>query len=508
MTVGNFTPFLGTLNDDPLKSFFALDNTDALSGQNLEIVYGLLGQDVLDLSPDVTADAPVILVGGFGGDEYALLNNSDDGEQFAIIFDNGNSESVTPDDSEADVLIAEGLDFGGEDGFLTVDNGRHLYLFAPVTDQYVLLLDWQSPENQIESFLFDFEQELTYQQLVDEVNTQINAPDSNFLGDFTFEELQNSPHIPEEVRFDLESVGLSPATIDDQLQKIADTANDFQDNILFSATSINGSLDNDDKFYIFNDERFFYDLYSLALDDFGSGDGFAIRLTSEDFDPLLFILDSKGNVLQSNNDLIDGNNTAALAFVVGSGEPLFVAVESAQAQEVGDYNLELNVVEADADYLDKVNREQTNIDDLAILSLDPIQVRDSLTGSLTNEDVQFSQGGDTVFFDTIALVGGHVGEQVQITLDSDFVGGFILQAYDANGNNTRENELVEQITFTVEDNLNYVLIVAGSELNASGDYTLTTGIPEVGETPPVFPGFSLPEPQIIAIPTFENLFFP
>ncbi|WP_036484385.1 hypothetical protein [Myxosarcina sp. GI1] len=209
MTIGNFTAVFGSSSND-----------DFLLANNGEIIYGLQGNDNLGLDPSLTENNAAILVGGSGGDRYTLNAN-----KFAVIFDNSSSE----DDS----LIVDGIGINNLNSyFLDIDN-RHLYAFNTDNQQYVLLLDWQNSENQIETFELDNGQQLSYQNLVTELDNFRSIPNSNYLGNFTFEQLndtaQNTSGFPlSEALIDFASFGLSPETIDDDLQEIANTAKELE----------------------------------------------------------------------------------------------------------------------------------------------------------------------------------------------------------------------------------------------------------------------------------------
>ena len=118
MTVGNFNPFLGTPETDPLfDSPFADDNNNNLQANNLDIIYGLQGDDNISTDDlNFTSDDSAILVGGSGSEQYLVRNNST-----VIIADNGNP------DSDSDTLL-----FDSSNSFdlaLTVDEGSSFLHF-------------------------------------------------------------------------------------------------------------------------------------------------------------------------------------------------------------------------------------------------------------------------------------------------------------------------------------------------------------------------------------------
>ena len=466
MTVGNFKPFVGSLEGDPLiGSPFDDDNSFNLRAENLDIIYGLEGNDSLSTADGFTAGDRAILVGGADDDDYLLRNDSS-----VVILDNGDS-------SGEDTLIAEGIGFNKLTTFaLTIDD-RHLYAFDIDSDQYVLLIDWQKTENQIESFELA-DDEFSYDEFVEEVNNARNNPiPNNFLGDFTWEEVQNDPTLLGlDANINLEDLGLSTETINSAIDTVVETANNFEETIesLDPNDDVNASLSDTDNSYIFNEERYFYDFYSLPIEgEIEPGDIVQITASSDDFDPLLFVLDSRGEVLEFDND-------AELIFGVGSGEPLFISVESREPDKEGDYELSVETVNFD---ISNINRNETNFLDNAIYEIDSIQTTDSLTGALSTEDIQIINGGDTFFQDNYLLVDGNVGEQVRVTLNSDFDGELFVSSIDSNGNSTTLLDIdiagvggTEQGTFTIDPNLDYLVSISSFEPGDLGDYTLATEV--------------------------------
>ena len=462
MTVGNFNPYLGSLQVDPVvDSYFADDNNNNLQANNLDIVYGLAGGDNLTTNDiDFTSSDIAILVGGSGGDNYLVRNDSK-----VIIADNGNS-------NEDSIAVSGTADLSQ---FLTIDNS-HLYLFDRDTDTYLLLLDYREPANQIEFIEPGDGRIRTYDEYITEVDNAIDNVNSGFLGNFTFAELQNSSDIPQEARIDLDSLGLSP-NVNTKIQEIEDTANNFEDTIA-SLENIDGDLSDRDNSYIFKGDEYFYDLYSIDGNVFGTGDIANITLTSEDFNSLLFVLDSRGNVLDVDTNTSD--NSSQLSFIVGSGEPLFVAVESIEDEATGDYNLNVERVGVDSSNL---NRDTSNLDDLPLGVIDTIATIDSLTGMLTTEDLQFIDGDDLYYQDSVLLVEGDVGNEVSVSLDSDFNAELFVDSIDIDGNinsvdivDDVESAGIEQTTFVIQDNLDYIFTIDTFEPEVTGDYTLTTDV--------------------------------
>ncbi|MGD1917671.1 MAG: hypothetical protein ACFCAD_01575 [Pleurocapsa sp.] len=89
-----------------------------------------------------------------------------------------------------------------------IDN-RHLYLGNTQSNQYAVVVDWQLPENQIETFSLS-EGDLTYTEFADSFRSS-----SNYRGNLTWAELSESGEI------DLARLGLSPEAIDNDFNTIS-----------------------------------------------------------------------------------------------------------------------------------------------------------------------------------------------------------------------------------------------------------------------------------------------
>ncbi len=181
MTIGNFNEVLGS------------KGADNLVASDLEILYGLQGNDILSMTEGSLPGglATSVLIGGSGEDRYQLANNST-----AIVIENGNSNN--------DVGQASGIGFFSDTSFsLEIDNGRHLFVGDTVSNQFAVLVDWQVPENRLESFeaadgVFSYEEF---------ANGFRNLP--GYLGNFTLEQVVN------QFGLDLGRIGLSIVTIDE-----------------------------------------------------------------------------------------------------------------------------------------------------------------------------------------------------------------------------------------------------------------------------------------------------
>ena len=203
MTIGNFTEVLGQVSD------FGITEFDSISGSDLQIIYGLDGDDNLN-STLTFAQAPlekgfstIILVGGSGRNNYQIRNNS-----VAIAIENkGDDDNIL-----WTTIGSDGLSLLKETSFVATIDGHHLYLGDTVTNQYAILIDWQQPDNQIETFDFT-EGFVSYEEFV---ATYKNSP--NYLGNFTWEGLAARDEI------DLSRLGISPQTIEEDINVVRQRA--------------------------------------------------------------------------------------------------------------------------------------------------------------------------------------------------------------------------------------------------------------------------------------------
>ncbi len=191
--IGNFTEVIGNSNDN------------ILNGLDLQIVFGLAGDDSLSSSVGLLpgGEETTILVGGSADDQYQIAGNST-----AIIFENGNSSQ--------DVAIATGLSINSDTSFIAEIDDRHLYVGDLQSDQYAILVDWQEPENRIETFeLSDFT--FSYDDLANNFRVL-----PNYQGNFTWEELEQQDQI------NLERLGLTPSSIDDSINQVSARASELE----------------------------------------------------------------------------------------------------------------------------------------------------------------------------------------------------------------------------------------------------------------------------------------
>ena len=207
MAVGNFTELYGI-------------GFDSISGSDLQIVYGLNGDDVLNSTTTFSEGnlsdgrATIILVGGTGRNSYQVRNNST-----AIVIENDNDR----DNILWTTIGSSGLSLEKETSFVAEIDNRHLYLGDTATDQYVILIDWQKPANQIETFDLT-EGNVSYEDFVSRYRDS-----NNYRGNLTWNELA-------EKEIDLDRLGLSPDTIEEQLATIDRRSSELEDGTFFSKT--------------------------------------------------------------------------------------------------------------------------------------------------------------------------------------------------------------------------------------------------------------------------------
>ena len=182
------------------KDVVGSEEADNILGTDLQALYGLAGDDTLkpvevDLPAGATTQS-ITAVGGSGDDNYQLANNTT-----AIVLENGNDDN--------DVGEATGIGFFAETSFsLEIDEGRHLFIGDIASNQYALLLDWQVPENRIETFVAT-DGTFSYDEFA---NGFRDLP--GHLGSVTWEEAISQQ------AFDLEKAGLTVDTIDDAIAQV------------------------------------------------------------------------------------------------------------------------------------------------------------------------------------------------------------------------------------------------------------------------------------------------
>lgn len=215
MTIGYFTELYGIGND------FGIEGFDSISGADLQIVYGLNGDDVLNSTTTFSGGdlangkATIILVGGTGRNSYQVRNNST-----AVVIESDNDRN----NILWTTIGSSGLSLQKETSFVAEIDNRHLYFGDTVTEQYVILIDWQQPANQIESFDLT-EGMISYKDFVSSYQNSIN-----YRGNFTWNELITTGEV------DLNRLGLSPDTIDKDFDTIKQRAVELESGTFYSTT--------------------------------------------------------------------------------------------------------------------------------------------------------------------------------------------------------------------------------------------------------------------------------
>jgi|GEM_PF-2078499 len=190
MTVGDFGEVIGT------------DGFDSIRGEDLSIVYALGDRDNLNSSISSAAENPTtVLVGGSGNNNYIIWDDST-----SFVLENGDATNIL----WTNIGTGSGISLSDDDSFVAEIDDRHLYLGNTETGQSVIVIDWQLPDNQIETFALS-EGDLSYAEFASSFRSS-----SNYRGDLTWAELAETEEI------DLDRLGLSPETIDRDFDRIND----------------------------------------------------------------------------------------------------------------------------------------------------------------------------------------------------------------------------------------------------------------------------------------------
>ena len=188
MTVGNFDEVIGT------------DGFDSIRGEDLSVVYAIGDRDHLNSTLSSPGENPTtILVGGSGNNNYIVWNDST-----TFILENSNSENIL----WTTIGNSSGISLEDDNSFVAEIDNRHLYLGSREGNQYTIIVDWQLPENQIETFSLS-EGDLSYAEFADRFRSS-----SNYRGNLTWAELAATEEI------DLARLGLSAESIDADLATI------------------------------------------------------------------------------------------------------------------------------------------------------------------------------------------------------------------------------------------------------------------------------------------------
>ncbi|MCC0176391.1 hypothetical protein I4641_05295 [Waterburya agarophytonicola K14] len=168
------------------------------------------------------------------------------------------------------------------------------------------------------------------------------------------------------------------------------------------------------------------------------------------------------------------NSYSELTFQVGSQESFFVSVETKGANQIGEYNLTV----------DSINVNNFNLENQSLTAIDSIQTIDTVTGSLTDTDLESSI--EIVEEDSYLIKNVEVGQEIKVSFSSDvFDGKLDLLQIDSTGSIQsildETNEVIgigttETATFIVEADANYLISVMGGTNSADaikvGEYNL------------------------------------
>ena len=170
-SIGGFAYAVGTDGDD---EFFG--------DESQRIFFGLAGDD--SLVNEVIAGESYF-VGGTGDDTYTVSPQS-----FTILHETGNS----PNDRYVDELIDEALN-----PLIATIDARHLFVQSQDASSILLVVDWERPENRIETFsLINQQGELEDVEFAE--FREIVLTLDTFIGDFSFEDLGFVGTLGEDIR--------------------------------------------------------------------------------------------------------------------------------------------------------------------------------------------------------------------------------------------------------------------------------------------------------------------
>jgi hypothetical protein len=192
---------------------------DSLSGLDLEIVYGLQGNDTFapGRATAITSEADPIFVGGQGRDRYIVNNNF----QSILVFDAGNSDG--------DVIEASGIDLNNSNTAVIEYFDRSLYIFDTFNQQYIFILDWKNPEHKIEEFRLE-NQTLSYDEFVANLQTS-----GKYVGNFTSSQTVTLPNGEE---YDIEVGDINLRTLIEFDRTVFDRAKELENSNNSSSDSL------------------------------------------------------------------------------------------------------------------------------------------------------------------------------------------------------------------------------------------------------------------------------
>jgi len=187
---------------------------------------------------------------------------------------------------------------------------------------------------------------------------------------------------------------------------------------------------------------------------------YEINLSSSAFNTYLQLIDARsGRVIQSNDDIGEGDYNSKIKFKTQFGKSYLVRVTSSAAGALGNYTLSANLAGQ-------------------AIANDNITTNQSRSGSLSNTDgMNALRAG--AYADDFRLTGVTANQRVQINLDSaDFdpylqlinvrTGQQIAFDDDSGGNSNA------QLTFTAQSGVDYQIRVTSYQGYETGQYMLTT----------------------------------
>lgn len=193
------------------------------------------------------------------------------------------------------------------------------------------------------------------------------------------------------------------------------------------------------------------------LTDIVPGEQVQVNLFSPDYDPFVQIVNADtGEVIAFDDDSGFGVNSR-LSFTAEEGVDYIVRVTSFGSDATGDYTVLTNTGN--------------------IVPATPLSDNESVNGALVSSDPdnELRTGSD---YDGYLLTDLVTGQQVQVNLDSSEFDPFLQLVNAETGEVLAENDdfngLNSQLTFTVEEGIDYIVRATSFSSETGGEYTLTT----------------------------------
>jgi hypothetical protein len=214
-----------------LKETLGTSASNNLSGSSADgiydALYGLAGNDTLTGAGYAFT---TVLVGGSGADTYKAESNAG-----IAILENGNSQG--------DIIIAKGIGIDNNNSYVLEINGRHLLFGDSDSGQLVMIADWQKSENQVEKIELQ-DTTLDYNYVASNFR---NFP--NYLGNFTYEQLENlsddSLQFPDSIESDISSIFARAKELEQNSLNNNPTPNELLNNLSFYMKNIRDFDGND-----------------------------------------------------------------------------------------------------------------------------------------------------------------------------------------------------------------------------------------------------------------------